>query len=84
MQNLCEFSPDYLTLLRKLKDPLELRAHEKVIQFPFATPTVEEKTDEELARIAERRKEQGRRLQELAAKARMEKVRGRRFRTGAF
>ncbi len=74
MQNLCEFSVDYPALLRKLKDPLDLRAHEKVIQFPFTVPIVEEKTEEELARIAERKREQGRKLQEIAAKARVEKV----------
>ena len=34
----------------------------------------EEKSEEELARIAERKKEQGRKLQEMAAKVRMEKV----------
>ena len=34
----------------------------------------EEKTEEELARIAERRREQGRKLQEIAAKSRLEKV----------
>ena len=53
---------------------MQLRAHEKVIQFPFSAPVAEEKTEEELARIAERRREQGRKLQELAAKAREEKV----------
>ncbi|THG96060.1 hypothetical protein EW026_g5706 [Hermanssonia centrifuga] len=74
MQNLCEFSVDYPALLRKLKDPLDLRAHEKVIQFPFTVPIVEEKTEEELARIAERKREQGRKLQEIAAKARVEKL----------
>lgn len=52
-----------------------MRAHEKIVQFPFSAPTAEEKTEEELARIAERRREQGRKLQELAAKAREEKVR---------
>lgn len=51
-----------------------MRAHEKVLQFPFSAPTTEEKTEEELAKIAERRREQGRKLQELAAKAREEKV----------
>ncbi|PSS06632.1 hypothetical protein PHLCEN_2v3588 [Hermanssonia centrifuga] len=74
LQNLCEFSVDYPALLRKLKDPLNLRAHEKVIQFPFTVPIVEEKTEEELARIAERKREQGRKLQEIAAKARVEKL----------
>ncbi|KAF8491281.1 hypothetical protein JB92DRAFT_3128430 [Gautieria morchelliformis] len=73
-QNICEFSPDYITLLRTLRDPLQLRAYERVIQFPFSAPVESEKTEEELARIAERRKEQGRRLQEMAAKQRMEKL----------
>lgn len=62
-------------LLKSLKDPLQMRACEKIIQFPFSTVATEEKTAEELARIAERRREQGRKLQELAAKAREEKVR---------
>lgn len=44
------------------------------MQFPFALPVVEEKTEEELAKIAEKRKEQGRKLQEIAAKTRLEKV----------
>ena len=35
---------------------------------------MEEKTEEELTRIAEKRKEQGKKLQEMAAKSRMEKV----------
>ena len=74
LQNFCEFSPDYTALLRKLKDPLNLRASERIIQFPYTLPVTEEKTEEELARIAERKKEQGRKLQELAAKSRMEKV----------
>ncbi|KAF8588490.1 actin-like ATPase domain-containing protein [Ramaria rubella] len=72
--SVCEFSPDYTTLLRTLRDPLQIRAHERVIQFPFSAPVESEKTEEELARIAERRKEQGRRLQEMAAKQRTEKL----------
>ena len=74
LQTFCEFSPDYPALLRRLKDPLNLRAAERIIQFPYTLPVTEEKTEEELARIAERKKEQGRKLQELAAKSRMEKV----------
>lgn len=46
----------------------------KVIQFPFSQPVIDEKTEEEQARLAERRREQGKRLQEMAAKARVEKV----------
>lgn len=57
-----------------MKDPLNLKARQIVVQFPFSVPVTEEKTEEELARIAERRREQGRKLQEIAAKARMDKV----------
>ncbi|EMD41405.1 hypothetical protein CERSUDRAFT_109993 [Gelatoporia subvermispora B] len=74
MQNFCEFALDYPALLRKLTDPLQLRASERIIQFPFSIPIAEEKTEEELTRIAERKREQGRKLQEIAAKARMEKL----------
>ena len=74
LQNFCEFATDYTALLRQLKDPLQMRAADRIIQFPYTLPVTEEKTEEELARIAERKKEQGRKLQELAAKSRMEKV----------
>ncbi|KAI0641198.1 actin-like protein Arp5p [Trametes meyenii] len=74
LQNFCEFATDYTALLRRLKDPLQMRGADRIIQFPYTLPATEEKTEEELARIAERRKEQGRKLQELAAKSRMEKL----------
>ena len=80
LQNFCEFSPDYPALLRTLKDPLNLRTSERVVQFPFALPVVEEKTEEELAKIAEKRREQGKKLQEMAAEKRKEKVGGSLFR----
>lgn len=73
-QNVCAFSPDYTALLRKLTDPLQIRAHECVIQFPFIAPVENEKTEEELARAAERRRQQGKKLQEIAAAKRAEKV----------
>ena len=50
------------------------------MQFPFALPVVEEKTEEELAKIAEKRREQGKKLQEMAAEKRKEKVGGSLFR----
>ncbi|KAI6153133.1 chromatin remodeling complex subunit [Pisolithus tinctorius] len=75
LHNFCEFSPDYQATLRSLRDPNVMRAAARVVQFPFTVPVTEEKTEEELARIAERRKEQGKKLQEMAAKNRMEKVR---------
>jgi actin-related protein 5 len=74
LQNFCEFSTDYLSHLRSLKDPSNILAAERIIQFPFAQSVTEEKTEEELAKIAEKRKEQGRKLQEMAAKSRQEKV----------
>jgi actin-related protein 5 len=74
LQTFCEFAADYPSLLKPFKDPLNMRASERIIQFPFALPLLEEKTEEELAKIAEKRKEQGRKLQEIAAKTRLEKV----------
>lgn len=74
LQTFCEFSSDYPSLLRSLSNPAALNGSGKIIQFPFSQPAVDEKTEEEQARLAERRKEQGKRLQEMAAKARMEKV----------
>ena len=74
LQTFCEFSSDFPSLLRSLSDPVVLSNSGKIIQFPFSRPTVDEKTEEEQARLAERRKEQGKRLQEMAAKSRMEKV----------
>ncbi|KIJ60088.1 hypothetical protein HYDPIDRAFT_139575 [Hydnomerulius pinastri MD-312] len=74
LYNFCEFATDYPSTLRSLKVPANLRACERIVQFPFALPVVEEKTEEELARIAEKRREQGKKLQEMAAKNRMEKL----------
>jgi len=53
-------------------DGLEDRDH--IIQYPYMEHVVVEKSEEELARIAERKREGGRRLQEQAAKMRLEKL----------
>ena len=45
-----------------------------IIQYPYTEHIVPEKSAEELARIAERKKESGRRLQEQAAKMRLDKL----------
>ncbi|KAF9255388.1 actin-like ATPase domain-containing protein [Marasmius fiardii PR-910] len=74
LRNFCEVAEDYTSLIRTFKDPNILRASEKIIQFPFTVPVADEKTEEELARASEKRKEQGRKLQEMAAKTRMEKL----------
>ncbi|KAG0346123.1 Nuclear actin-protein involved in chromatin remodeling [Podila humilis] len=65
---------DYLTELASYEDPEVFKVKDRVIQFPFVAPVIEEKTEEEQARLAAKRKEQGRRLQEQAAKARLEKL----------
>ena len=74
LHNFCEFATDYPKLLRSLRDPQRLRENERVVQFPFLLPTAGEKTEEEVARLAEKRKEQGKKLQEMAARTRMEKA----------
>ncbi|KAN0138657.1 hypothetical protein V8E53_003645 [Lactarius tabidus] len=74
LHTFCEMSPDYTALLRRLRDPLQLRAVERIIQFPFVLPVVDERTEEEIARAAEKRREQGKKLQEMAAKARIDKL----------
>ncbi|KAF9580555.1 Nuclear actin-protein involved in chromatin remodeling, partial [Lunasporangiospora selenospora] len=65
---------DYLSELASYEDPDVFKTKDKVIQFQFVAPVVEEKTEEEQARLAAKRREQGRRLQEQAAKARLEKL----------
>ncbi|KAL1741955.1 hypothetical protein HDZ31DRAFT_44313 [Schizophyllum fasciatum] len=74
LQNFCEFATDYKAQMRLLRDPARLREVDRVIQYPFTPPAWEEKTEEELARAAERRKEQGKRLQEIAAKNRLDRA----------
>ncbi|KAH8981543.1 chromatin remodeling complex subunit [Lactarius akahatsu] len=74
LHTFCEMSPDYTPLLRRLRDPRQLRAVERIVQFPFVLPVVDERTEEELARAAEKRREQGKKLQEMATKARIEKL----------
>lgn len=58
-----------------LRNKERLEKESRVLQFPFTEIVVVQKTEEELAKIAERRKESGRRLQEQAQKMRLEKVR---------
>ncbi|KIJ58379.1 hypothetical protein HYDPIDRAFT_171290 [Hydnomerulius pinastri MD-312] len=52
--------------------PRQPRACECIVQFPFALPVVEEKMEEDLA---EKWREQGKELQDMAAKNWMEKLR---------
>lgn len=71
----CYLSQDYPTELSTFLDWSGLEeGRDIVIQYPFTEHIVVEKSAEELDRIAERKKESGRRLQEQAAKMRFEKL----------
>ena len=70
----CYVSNDYDIEMSKYLDWSGLEDRDHIVQYPFTEHTVIEKTAEELARIAERKKEGGRRLQEQAAKMRLEKL----------
>ncbi|KAG8834370.1 Nuclear actin-protein involved in chromatin remodeling [Serendipita sp. 399] len=72
LRTFCEVSPNYVQTLRELSTPEGMRVHDRIVQFPFVAP--EEKTQEELARQAERKREAGRRLQEMAIAKRKEKM----------
>ncbi|OJJ50711.1 hypothetical protein ASPZODRAFT_148150 [Penicilliopsis zonata CBS 506.65] len=70
----CYVSTEYDKELSTYLDWTGLEDRDRVVQYPFTEHIVPEKTEEELARIAERKKESGRRLQEQAAKMRLEKL----------
>ncbi|KAL2832571.1 hypothetical protein BDW59DRAFT_106232 [Aspergillus cavernicola] len=74
VHNHCYVSKDYDQELSRYLDWTGLEDRDHVIQYPYTEHIVLEKTEEELARIAERKKESGRRLQEQAAKMRLEKL----------
>ncbi|RKF62623.1 Actin-like protein arp5 [Erysiphe neolycopersici] len=73
-QDHCYLSKDYDEELANYLDWNYLEQNDRVIQFPYTEEVVIQKTQEELDRIAEKRKENGRRLQEQAAKMRLEKL----------
>ena len=70
----CHVSAHYDADLKHYLDWTGLEERDHTVQYPFTEQTVIEKTDEELARIAERKREGGRRLQEQASKMRLEKL----------
>ncbi|ODM19640.1 hypothetical protein SI65_04625 [Aspergillus cristatus] len=74
VHNHCYVSKDYDQELGGFLDWTGLEDRDHVVQYPFTEHVVPEKSEEELARIAERKKESGRRLQEQAAKMRLEKL----------
>ncbi|KAM0325454.1 hypothetical protein ACHAQA_007441 [Verticillium albo-atrum] len=70
----CYLSADYDNELRGYLDWTGLEDRDIVVQYPFTEEVIIEKTAEELAKVAERKKESGRRLQQQAAKMRLEKL----------
>lgn len=70
----CYLSRDYDQELKGYLDWTGLEDRDIVIQYPYTEEVIVQKSEEELARIAERKKESGRRLQEQAAKMRLEKL----------
>lgn len=74
LHKLCYVSTDYNEELSHFLDWTGLEDRDYVVQYPYTEHVVVEKTQEELDKIAERKKESGRRLQEQAAKMRLEKL----------
>ncbi|KHN98206.1 Actin-like protein [Metarhizium album ARSEF 1941] len=70
----CYVSKNYDEEIKNYLDWTGLEDRDVVIQYPYTEEVVVQKTEEELARIAERKKESGRRLQQQAAKMRLEKL----------
>ena len=70
----CHISQDFDNEMRHYLDWTGLEERDHLIQYPFTEHVLVEKTEEELAKIAERKKESGRRLQEQAAKMRLDKL----------
>ena len=67
-------SKEYDSEIKGYLDWTGLEERDVVIQYPYTEEVVIQKSEEELARIAERKKESGRRLQEQAAKMRLERL----------
>ena len=75
IQRYCYLSKDFPNEMSTFLDWTGLEEERDIIiQYPFTEQVVAEKSAEDLARIAERKKESGRRLQEQAAKMRLEKL----------
>lgn len=64
----------YEEFVGRLSNPVELVKEDRVVQFPYTVETKDEKTQEELDQIAERKREAGKRLQEQARRTRLEKL----------
>ncbi|KTW28032.1 hypothetical protein T552_01894 [Pneumocystis carinii B80] len=67
-------SLSYKDEIKTFLDPEVLAVQDRIIQFPCTEVVSNLKTEEEIARLAQKRKEAGRRLQQQAQKTRLEKL----------
>ncbi|KAK3943826.1 actin-like protein arp5 [Diplogelasinospora grovesii] len=74
VRDFCYLSKDYDQELKGYLDWTGLEDRERIVQYPYTEEVIVQKTEEELAKIAERKKESGRRLQEQAAKMRLDRL----------
>ncbi|EHK97430.1 putative Actin-related protein 5 [Glarea lozoyensis 74030] len=70
----CYLSQNYDQEIAGYLDWEGLEDRDRVIQYPFVEEVIIQKSEEELAKIAERKQESGRRLQAQAQKMRLEKL----------
>ncbi|TKA31961.1 hypothetical protein B0A50_01206 [Salinomyces thailandicus] len=70
----CYVSQDYDKEMLRMLDWSGLESRDHTVQLPFQEKEVVQKTEEEIRRAEEKRREGGRRLQEQAAKMRLEKL----------
>lgn len=75
-QDYCYISKDYQSELKNYLDMDFLESHDILTQFPMDFTLIPEKkkSDEEIAKLAEKRREQGKRLQQQARNKRAEKL----------
>lgn len=74
LEQLCNISPDYDAEIRSLSVPENLAKIDKVVQLPYVPPERQEKSQEELEKIAERKRAAGQRLIEQTRAMRQEKA----------
>lgn len=70
----CYISRDYEGEMQRMLDWTGLEERSHLVQMPYQEKEVAQKSEEELRRAEEKRREGGRRLQEQAAKMRLEKL----------
>lgn len=80
----CHYSLDYSSDIKTAADPDNLTDTDRVVQFPFTAPGTYETPEEMAARMLEKKREQGRRLQAQAHAVREEKLQQREQDVAAY